>query len=139
MDRLELNMQLDPAIKAATWFLESEDTKNQRYGALVIGTNGEYRFACPKELFDTIEKLEEHVEVDIIGKSEYVLIFNDNNILNLGGDQYFIGSAFVVKMGETCLELVSEDEIDDIRELFGGRVMELRFGKNQVFSAYELT
>lgn len=137
MNKLELNMQLDPAVKVATWFSNEKDDQ-KRYGAAVIGTDGKYRFACPREFFETIEKLGENVEVDIIGISNYVLVFNSNNILNFKGDRYFVGSTFVVKMGETCLELVSEDEIDEIRELFGCRMVDLKIGCNQVCSAYEL-
>lgn len=135
MKEIEINIQLDPVDDGA--IVVSEQVKRKDKGALIIGTNGEYRFADEEEAYEILDRLAFKSASDYMGKSEFLVIYNAQKVLASGGSRFVVGSVMIIKGTERGLEFLSEAEAEKAKNEFISRLAVL-CGSGIQFSAYEI-
>ena len=135
MNNMEINIQLDPVNDGINSF--PADVRMKGRGALVIGTNGNYRFIDENEAVDIIDKLSGYCGTEYMGKTNYIVVYNSNKVIKAIEGSFFVGSALIVKDGKSGMEFIGEDEIDTVINEFASRMATLCSGDIQ-FSAYEI-
>lgn len=106
-------------------------------GALVIGTNGNYRFVDEEEAVEIMEKLSDICGTDRMGRTKYLVIYNTKKVIKTIDGRFFVGSALIIKSSKSGIEFLDEDEIDTVVNEFASRMATLCSGDMQ-FSAYEI-
>ena len=135
MKNIEISIQLDPVNDGVNSF--PTDVRMKGRGALVIGTNGNYRFIAEDEAIEVMDKLSGCCETEYICKTSYLVVYNSNKVIKTIEGKFFVGSALIVKGTNAGMEFLSEDEIDTVVNEFASRMATLCSGDIQ-FSAYEI-
>lgn len=135
MKAFEIGIQLDPVNDGANWIPEKMRCKNR--GALIVGTNGQYRFAEEEEALEILDRLSGTCASDYMGKTEYLIVYNSNKVLSAGTKQYLAGSAMIVKGTAKGIEFLSQAEMEATLKEFESRLVIL-CGNGIQFSAYEI-
>lgn len=135
MKEIEINIQLDPVEDGA--IVIPKQVVREDKGALIIGTNGEYRFAKEAEVYEILDRLGMNCAADYMGMTDYMTVFNSKKVLNTGGSQFVVGSVMIVKGTERGIELLNEVEVEEAKIEFESRLAVLCGGGIQ-FSAYEI-
>lgn len=136
MKVIEISIQLDPVEDGAVVIPKQERRKDK--GALIIGTNGEYRFAGEKEAYDIFDRLSVNSEADYMGKTGFLVIFNARKVLVVSGSRFVVGSVMIVKGTDRGIELLDEEEAEIAKTEFESRLVIL-CGSGIQFSAYEIS
>lgn len=136
MKAIEISIQLDPVEDGAVVIPKQERRKDK--GALIIGTNGEYRFAGEKEAYDIFDRLSVNSEADYMGKTGFLVIFNARKVLVVSGSRFVVGSVMIVKGTDRGIELLDEEEAEIAKTEFESRLVIL-CGSGIQFSAYEIS
>lgn len=135
MNNIEISIQLDPVEDGASFIPDKIKRKDK--GALIIGTNGEYRIAEEAEVFGILDRLSVDTASDYMGITDYLVIFNIKKMLCVSGSKYIVGSVMIVKGTAKGIELLNEEEIAEAKEEFESRLATL-CGSGIQFSAYEI-
>ena len=104
---------------------------------MIIGTNGEYRFAKEAEAYEILDRLGMNCAADYMGMTDYMTVFNLKKVLNTGGSQFVVGSVMIVKGTERGIEFLNEAEVEEAKVEFESRLAVL-CGSGIQFSAYEI-
>ena len=78
MREIEISIQLNP-VEDGTSFIPDRVIRKDK-GALIIGTNGEFRVAEEEEAYELLDRLAVNCASDYMGRTEYLVIFNAKNI-----------------------------------------------------------
>ena len=135
MKEIEINIQLDPVEDGA--IVIPKQVVREDKGALIIGTNGEYRFAKEAEAYEILDRLGINCAADYMGRTDDMTIFNAKKVLNAGGSQFVVGSVMIVKGTERGIEFLNEAEVEEAKVEFESRLAVL-CGSGIQFSAYEI-
>lgn len=135
MNKVEVNIQLDPVNDGAVFHPEKMQVKE--FGALIIGTNGESKFISEEEALDIMDNLTGKMRGEYMGRSVYMVVLNDEKIYLIGGQEYFIGSALIIKSTREGLSMLEGEDFEKAANIFESRLVTL-VGDGQEFSAYEL-
>ena len=74
MKEIEINIQLDPVEDGA--IVIPKLVVREDKGALIIGTNGEFRFAKEAEVYEILDRLGMNCAADYMGTTDYITVFN---------------------------------------------------------------
>ena len=88
---------------------------------------------CDKErVISLLEKYGEDGEFCIIGKTEYIMIFPKECMVQLDGERYIIGECLIMKChkGPECL---TEEEINEAFNEYASRVRKLFVGQEIIY------
>lgn len=135
MNKIEINIQLDPVTDGAS-FMPDKVVNKSRQG-LVIGTNGEYRTIDEAEVYEILDRLAKVSESDYMGKTSFLAVFNAKKVLSTGGARFVVGSVLIIKGIREGIALLDTEEIEQAKEEFESRLVTL-CGSGIQFSAYEL-
>lgn len=135
MKKMEIDIQLDPVKDGASWIPEKMTIKGR--GALIIGTNGQYRFAEEDEVMAIIDQLSSCGASDYLGQTAFLVVYNSNKVLFTDDGRFFVGSAMIVKGTAKGIEFLDEAEIEEVKAEFESRLSML-CGNGFQFSAYEI-
>ena len=135
MKNIEINIALDPVNDGVNSCPANVKMKGR--GALVIGTNGNYRFVDEEEAVEILDKLSGCCETDYIGKTNYLIVYNSKKVIKTFEGRLFVGSVLIVKGSHSGMEFISEEEVDTVINEFASRMATLCSGDMQ-FSAYEI-
>ncbi len=135
MKEIEINIQLDPVEDGA--IMIPKQVSREDKGALIIGTNGEYRFAKEAEAYEILDRLGMNCAADYMGKTDYMTIFNAKKVLSTGESQFVVGSVMIIKGTERGIEFLNEAEAEEAKIEFESRLAVL-CGSGIQFSAYEI-
>lgn len=135
MENIEITIQLDPISDGVSDCPDNVKMKGR--GALVIGTNGNYKFIDESEAFEIMDKLSGFCSTEYMGKTNYLIVYNSKKVIKTFEGRFFVGSALIVKGAQTGMEFIDEDEINTVVSEFASRMATLCSGDIQ-FSAYEL-
>ncbi len=136
MKTVNINIQLDPIEDGVDWE-QNEETKTVNYGSLIIGTNGECRFAEEAEVMNILDRLGDHAEFDRIPNTHFMIVYNKNKVIHFGDSKYFVGSAMILKEDGVGLVFITEEEAEVARNKFIGRFITL-VSNGVKFSGYEV-
>lgn len=81
-------------------------------GALVIGTNREARKTDLEETVDILENLQDHMDCEMIGKTNFAAFFPKGREVDVQGDKFLVGSMIVLKVTEYGLEPLEENDYE---------------------------
>ncbi|MDD3417260.1 MAG: hypothetical protein PHY47_25245 [Lachnospiraceae bacterium] len=73
---------------------------------------------------------------EMIGKSDYILIFDSKNEIGVGENRYIAGDCLIMK-SENGLKCISDDEIEDAMKQYGSRLTIIKMGQFSI-SGYQL-
>lgn len=135
MKKMNIDIQLDPVKDGTNWGIDN--TKNKREGALIVGTNGKYRFVEEEEAREILERLYECSAFDYLGKSSFLLIYNRKKVLYANDTKFLVGSGMIVRATKKGLEFIDKSEILEAKMEFESRIVTL-CGNDILFSAYEI-
>ena len=135
MEKIEISIQLNPGEDGASFIPDRVRRKDK--GALIIGTNGEFRVAEEEEAYELLDRLAVNCASDYVGKTEYLVIFNAKKVLCVSGTKFVVGSVMIVKGTDRGLEFLDEGEVEDAKAEFVSRLAVL-CGSGIQFSAYEI-
>lgn len=135
MDTIEMSIHLDPVKDGPKWMPKKVMRADK--AALIIGTNGQFRFADEDETYDIIDRLSAVSTSDRMGKTDFLIIYNSDKMLRLGDGRFLVGSAVVMKSETDGPGLLTFDEAESAIREFKSRIVTLCSGDSQ-FSAYEL-
>ena len=135
MKTLNVTIKLDPVNDGAV-FAENR-FKKKAEGALIIGTNGDYRIADALEAENILDRLSEVEHGEYLGNSNYVALFNGDKIINFENGKCFIGSAIILKYEHEKLSLLTDEDFRKAAGEFESRLITI-VGDGQEFSAFEI-
>ena len=135
MKTLNVTIKLDPVNDGAV-FAENR-FKKKAEGALIIGTNGDYRIADAHEAYSILDRLKEVEYEEYLGNSNYIALFNGDKIINFETGKCFIGSAIILKYEHEKLLLLEDEDFRKAAKEFESRMITI-VGDGQEFSALEL-
>lgn len=135
MKAIEISIQLNPVEDGASFIPDKVRRKDK--GALVIGTNGEYRIAEEEEAYELLDRLAVNCASDYMGMTDYLVVFNAKRVLCVSGTKFVVGSVMIIKGTERGLEFLDEEEIEEAKAEFESRLAVLS-GSGIQFSAYEI-
>ena len=135
MKTIEVTIKLDPVNDGAE--INPTKIRKKEEGALVIATNGESRIISEDEAVDIMDALSENIQGEYMGRTHFLTVFNGKKVIKVGGREYFIGSALIVKNTKDGIGMLSGDDFEIAAKEFAGRLITL-VGDGQEFSAYEL-
>lgn len=135
MKAIEISIQLNPVADGASFIPDKVRRKDK--GALVIGTNGEYRIAEEEEAYELLDRLAVNCASDYMGMTDYLVVFNAKKVLCVSGTKFVVGSVMIIKGTERGLEFLDEEEIEEAKAEFESRLAVLS-GSGIQFSAYEI-
>jgi len=135
MKEIEINIQLDPVEDGA--IVIPKQVNREDKGALIIGTNGECRFAKEAEAYEILDRLGMNCAADYMGKTDYMTIFNAKKVLSTGESQFVVGSVMIIKGTERGIEFLNKAEAEEAKIEFESRLAVL-CGSGIQFSAYEI-
>lgn len=139
MKKMEIDIQLDPVKDGASWIPDKMTIKGR--GALIIGTNGQYRFAEEDEVMGIFDQLSGCGASDYLGQTAFLVVYNSNKVLYTDDGRFFVGSVVIVKgtaKGTAKgIEFLDEAEIEEVKTEFESRLSML-CGNGFQFSAYEI-
>ena len=107
MKNIEISIQLDPVNDGVNSF--PTDVRMKGRGALVIGTNGNYRFIAEDEAIEVMDKLSGCCETEYICKTSYLVVYNSKKVIKTIEGKFFVGSALIVKGTNAGMGFLSED------------------------------
>ena len=135
MKTLNVTIKLDPVNDGAV-FAENR-FKKKAEGALIIGTNGDYRISDDHEAYSILDRLKEVEYEEYLGNSNYIALFNGDKIINFETGKCFIGSAIILKYEHEKLLLLEDEDFRKAAKEFTSRMITI-VGDGQEFSALEL-
>lgn len=135
MNKIEINIQLDPVTDGASYMPDKVINKSRQ--GLVIGTNGEYRTIDEAEVYEILDRLAEVSESDYMGKTSFLAVFNAKKVLTTGGARFVVGSVLIIKGVREGIALLDAEEMEQAKAEFESRLVTL-CGSGIQFSAYEL-
>ena len=135
MQNIEITIQLDPVEDGANWIPKGMKIKGG--GALIIGTNGDYRIAEENEVIEILDRLSGCCSSDYMGKTSFLVVYNKKKIVAAGDAKFIVGSVMIVKGSAKGIELLDEEEIEQAKKEFESRLATL-CGSGIQFSAYEI-
>ena len=134
MREIEISIQLNPVEDGASFIPDRVRRKDK--GALVIGTNGEYRVAEEEEAYELLDRLVANCASDY-GQDGLLSDFNAKKVLCVSGTKFVVGSVMIVKGTDRGLEFLDEEEVEEAKVEFISRLAVL-CGSGIQFSAYEI-
>ena len=135
MKAIDINIQLDPVEDGASFI--PDEVRRKDKGALIIGTNGEYRIAGEEEAYELLDRLAMNGVSDYMGKTDYIVVFNAKKVLCVSGTKFVVGSVMIVKGTDKGLKFLDDEEIEEAKAEFESRLVVL-CGSGIQFSAYEI-
>ncbi len=135
MKNIDITIQLDPVNDGVSSIPANIKMKGR--GALVIGTNGNYRFIDEDEAVEILDRLSGSCGTDYIGKNNYLAVYNSKKVIKAIEGRFIVGSVLIVKGTDKGIEFLEEDEINTVINEFASRMATLCSGDMQ-FSAYEI-
>lgn len=135
MKNIDITIQLDPVNDGVSSIPANVKMKGR--GALVIGTNGNYRFIDEDEAVEILDKLSGNCGTDYMGKNNYLVVYNSKKVIKAIEGRFIVGSVLIVKGTDKGIEFLEEDEINTVINEFASRMATLCSGDMQ-FSAYEI-
>ena len=135
MQNIDITIQLDPVEDGANWIPKGMKIKGG--GALIIGTNGDYRIAEENEAIEILDRLSSCCSSDYMGHTGFIVICNRKKIIRTGDSRFIAGSVLIVKAGKHGTDLLTEEEIDRAKAEFACRLATL-CADGIEFSAYEM-
>ena len=135
MKTIEVTIKLDP-VNDGVEINPTTLTKKEE-GALIIATNGESKIISDVDAVDIMDALADEIQGEFMGRSNYLVVFNGKKVIKVGGKEYFIGSALIVKNTYDGIGMLSGDDFEEAASEFEGKLITL-VGDGQEFSAYEL-
>ena len=135
MKKVEISINLDPVNDGVR--ITEEAKKDHDAHGLVIATNGDYEEVGSQQVARILKRLSDTFDVDCMGDTPYVAVFNSKKVLREEGHKYLAGSVLIVKEGEECIELLDAEEIEHAKMEFVSRLVALKIG-DASFSAYEI-
>lgn len=135
MKTIEIDIQLDPVKDGASWIPDKMTIQGR--GALIIGTNGQYRFAGEEEAMELFDRLGTCSESAYMGKTNFLMVYNSKKVLSTGDSRFLVGSSMIVKGTRNGVEFMDESEIEAAKVEFESRLATL-CGSGIQFSAYEI-
>ena len=120
MKTIEVTINLDPVHDGAT--IRPSKTEKKRAGALVVGTNGDYRVVCEKEARAIMNKMGNDLHGVYLGRTNLVAVMNKKKIITAGDASYFIGSVLIIKEVKDGFTILAESEFAGAMEAFGSRL-----------------
>ncbi|MCR5499532.1 MAG: hypothetical protein K6F31_03950 [Acetatifactor sp.] len=136
MKKVEISINLDPVNDGVKVTEEERKPAKDAHG-LVIATNGDYEEVGSQEVAHILKGLSETFDVDCMGNTPFVAVFNKKKVLRNEGHKYLAGSVLIVKEGEESIELLSSEELEQAKLAFISRLVALKMG-DASFSAYEI-
>ena len=134
--KVEIRINLDPVTDGVRITEEAVKSNKDVHG-LVIATNGDYQEVGSQEVAMILKRLNDCFDVDCMGNTPYVAVFNSRKVLRNDGHKYLAGSVLIVKEGEETIELLNEEELEKAKMAFISRLVALKIG-DASFSAYEI-
>ena len=135
MQAIDISIQLDPVNDGIT-VIETE-YKRKDEGTLVIGTNGKSRIVDVQEAMAIIDGLADVGAGEILGKTDYIAMYNSKTVLKYDTGKCFIGSALIMKCSKDGLSFLAGTEFEEAAKEFTSRLITI-VGNGDEFSAYEL-
>ena len=135
MKNIEINIELNPVKDGASWV--PDHMKRKGRGALIIGTNGKYRFAQEEEAIKLFNEMSGFCESDYMGDTNLLVLYNSKKVLNTCDGRFLAGSVMIMKATEKGVEFINESEIEAAKAGFESRLVTL-CGNGIQFSAYEI-
>jgi len=135
MKNIDITIQLDPVNDGVSSIPANIKMKGR--GALVIGTNGNYRFIDEDEAVEILDRLSGNCGTDYMGKNNYLVVYNSKKVIKEIEGRFIVGSVLIVKGTDKGIEFQEEDEINTVINEFASRMATLCSGDMQ-FSAYEI-
>ena len=135
MKNIDITIQLDPVNDGVSSIPTNVKMKGR--GALVIGTNGNYRFIDEDEAVEILDRLSGNCGTDYMGKNNYLVVQNSKKVIKAIEGRFIVGSVLIVKGTDKGIEFLEEDEINTVINEFASRMATLCSGDMQ-FSAYEI-
>ena len=135
MKNIDITIQLDPVNDGVSSIPANVKMKGR--GALVIGTNGNYRFIDEDEAVEILDRLSGSCGTDYMGKNNYLVVYNSKKVIKAIEGRFIVGSVLIVKGTDKGIEFLEEDEINTVINEFASRMATLCSGDMQ-FSAYEI-
>ena len=134
--KIGIKISLDP-VSDGVIEIEREEGPKDIHG-LVIATNGDYKEVGAQEVAKILKGLAECFDVDCMGKTDFVAVYNAGKIIRHDGRKYVIGSVLIVKETGEGIELLSESELNQAINEFIGRLVAVKVGEAS-FAAYEIS
>jgi len=135
MNNIEICIQLDPVKDGASWI--PKDVRIKGDGALIIGTNGEYRIAKEDEAIEILDRMSGFCASEYIGKTSFLVVYNSKKVISTGEGKFIAGSVMIIKGSSRGIDFLDENEIEVARKEFESRIATL-CGNGIQFSAYEI-
>lgn len=135
MKNIDITIQLDPVNDGVSSIPANVKMKGR--GAIVIGTNGNYRFIDEDEAVEILDRLSGSCGTDYMGKNNYLVVYNSKKVIKAIEGRFIVGSVLIVKGTDKGIEFLEEDEINTVINEFASRMATLCSGDMQ-FSAYEI-
>ena len=132
---LDINITMDPINDGPD--LSSKKVTHEDEGSLVIATNGRAKILNCDDTWEMMSRLSVIAVGDYMGNSDYIAVLNKKRIIKVGGGQYFVGSALLLKSVKGGLTTLIGDEFEKARKEFESRLVKLVCDGWDI-SAYEL-
>ncbi len=114
MKQITITINLNPIMDGIQGDIEKREGTAGTF--FVIGTNYEHKAISEKEFFGFIDEMQEYGKQLVI--SDFILIYDDRNAINIADERYFVGSFLLAKMGgrgEVFCRM-SENDIENAKE-----------------------
>ncbi|MBO5985459.1 MAG: hypothetical protein J6Q02_01515 [Lachnospiraceae bacterium] len=136
MNAIEISINLDPVHDGAV-IIEKEMEHVKDAHGLIIATNGDYKEAGAQDVAKILKGLWDRFDVDCMGKTDFVTVFNSRKVIRHEGRKYLVGSVLVVKETGEGIELLDETELEQAKKEFVSRLAVLKIGDISC-AAYEI-
>lgn len=133
---IEISINLDPVNDGAVLIEKEREHIKDAHG-LIIATNGDYKEAGAQDVARILKGLWDRFDVDCMGKTDFVAVFNSKMVIRHDGRKYLVGSVLIVKETGEGIELLDAAELEQAKKEFVSRLTVLKVGEVSC-AAYEI-
>ena len=135
MERIEINIQIGSEIEEFN--IKNETIKQQEAVAIYIDHSLRVWAVTPQVAEEILESYQNNSKSEMIGKSEYILIYDAREVIQIDGSSYIVGESLIMKASKQ-VEGIPQNEIHTVIQEYGTRLQEIVIGGIRVYG-YELT
>ena len=121
-----LTINLDPINDGFVGDIEKAESTAGRY--VVIGTNYEHKTISERQFDEMISELSERDNLGLLMVYDYMIYYDRSKLLDIDGNDYLIGSFFLVKIAEDGpddYEWLGSEDIEEAKEDIAERFTEV--------------
>lgn len=99
--------------------------------AVYVDCSNEINFIGKEEAQDFIDCIGEKCEVENIGNSDFVIVYNPDDKVTIDGDSYLIGEYLILRFEKYDLVPLHVEDMEELETVFGSRLVPFVLGENQ--------